>query len=402
MKRGGEGFHTASTMTPLSTATEISRGDNGLGGAPSSLEGRMTEDMGLPESRLKIYSDLFEEVIERDKVFGSLLRKIKTAYDSLLRPVERRPPTMQMEAPMSGTSGAGPMHYNGSEAAYRHPGRGVGQEDQVGDERPQVRELSRQNRVLKDLVERLHLELEDAVKREQKYRNKAARLSADVDEVGSPSAAASKQHSGMKPPGAAPHIAQQFPGFNAMRREPPSSADLESSGVLNQGGLLSLSSISPQPSGQYTESLEASRAVPPVQNDPLDDTRSDLESLDSEMLPQKPTHRRCPKPKNVPSLDFTKLDDHADESDGEDGGLIPDGEGYSDEDGGSDEDEMHYGEGDSSPPGSPNYKGERPGDPVSQTLANEESRLQLRGGLPAFLYGDSNSEDGLHDAEEQD
>merc|ERR1719235_1132731 len=44
----------------------------------------LTESGGMPESRLKIYSDLFEEVIERDRVFGSLLRKIKTAYDMLL------------------------------------------------------------------------------------------------------------------------------------------------------------------------------------------------------------------------------------------------------------------------------------------------------------------------------
>merc|ERR1719281_44821 len=176
---------------------------------------------------------------------------------------------------------------------------------------------------------------------------------------------------------------QQFPGFNAMRREPPSSADLESSGVLNQGGLLSLSSISPQGQSQHTESLEASKthgSMPPVQYDPLDDTRSDMESLDSERLPQKPTQRRCPKPKYIPPLDFTilaKMDDEAEDSDVEDGGMIA-AEGYSDEEleGSEVSGDMRYGEGeDSSPPGSPSYKGERPGDPVSQTLASEESQV---------------------------
>merc|ERR1719326_2425366 len=37
-------------------------------------------------------------------------------------------------------------------------------------------EMQRENRVLKDLVERLHLELEEAVRREQRWKQKAAKL----------------------------------------------------------------------------------------------------------------------------------------------------------------------------------------------------------------------------------
>jgi len=42
------------------------------------------DDTSMPESRFKVYSDLFEEVIERDRVFGSLLRKIKNSYDFMV------------------------------------------------------------------------------------------------------------------------------------------------------------------------------------------------------------------------------------------------------------------------------------------------------------------------------
>merc|ERR1711871_359688 len=90
-----EGLHTASTTTPKSSAKE-------------SISGGISEDNCLPESRLKVYSNLFEEVIERDKVYGSLLRKVKTAYDSFLRPQERRVMySIQPEAVASG--GAGPI-----------------------------------------------------------------------------------------------------------------------------------------------------------------------------------------------------------------------------------------------------------------------------------------------------
>merc|ERR1719203_1364450 len=51
---------------------------------PRLRPGSGADESALPETRLKIYSDLFEEVIERDRVFGSLLRKIKTAYESVL------------------------------------------------------------------------------------------------------------------------------------------------------------------------------------------------------------------------------------------------------------------------------------------------------------------------------
>ncbi|CAJ1459939.1 unnamed protein product, partial [Effrenium voratum] len=109
--------------------------------------------------RLKMYSDLFEEVIERDRVFGSLLRKVKSAYDSMLQskamaPMPSVPP---MPAPDTGP---------GSLGRYSESTR----------EGPETWELYQENRALKDLVERLHMELEQAVKREQRWRSKASKL----------------------------------------------------------------------------------------------------------------------------------------------------------------------------------------------------------------------------------
>merc|ERR1712118_138956 len=45
--------------------------------------------VGLPAAQLKIYSDMFDRVIERNVVFGSVLQRIKDAYDSFLKPIHR-------------------------------------------------------------------------------------------------------------------------------------------------------------------------------------------------------------------------------------------------------------------------------------------------------------------------
>ncbi|CAE7462096.1 unnamed protein product [Symbiodinium sp. CCMP2456] len=116
---------------------------------------------------LKIYSDLFEEVIERDRVFGSLLRKVKAAYDShLTREVGAVPP-------MPGVA----------ESLPKALPRGLASEPVLAPEVSQVDasqpwELHRENQALKDLIERLHMELEVAVKREQRWKNKASKLKA--------------------------------------------------------------------------------------------------------------------------------------------------------------------------------------------------------------------------------
>merc|ERR1719326_2083473 len=45
----------------------------------------------------------------------------------------------------------------------------------------QAWEMQRENRVLKDLVERLHLELEEAVRREHRWKQKVTKLKAKAE-----------------------------------------------------------------------------------------------------------------------------------------------------------------------------------------------------------------------------
>ncbi|CAE7454258.1 unnamed protein product, partial [Symbiodinium pilosum] len=100
---------------------------------------------------LKIYSDLFEEVIERDRVFGTLLRKVKTAYDMHLQDREA-----SVVPPMPGAEGL-----------PKALPRGFATDPSLAAEAPdpsQPWELHRENQALKDLIERLHMELEEAVK----------------------------------------------------------------------------------------------------------------------------------------------------------------------------------------------------------------------------------------------
>eukprot|EP00927_Polykrikos_kofoidii_P036888 TRINITY_DN3109_c0_g2_i1.p1 TRINITY_DN3109_c0_g2~~TRINITY_DN3109_c0_g2_i1.p1 ORF type:complete len:970 (-),score=180.60 TRINITY_DN3109_c0_g2_i1:28-2784(-) len=173
--QGGESFLNSAMTTPH-------HGPHG----GSSATG-MDEDTTLPESRLKIYSDLFEEVIERDRVFGSLLRKIKTAYDMLL---------LRGGGNAGGCGHEGSMlqgphdTFNGSRLGgtdgHRTPEHGVrSYGGTLHSNEPTTRneawEMQRENRALKDLVERLHLELEEAVRREQRWKQKATRLKARGD-----------------------------------------------------------------------------------------------------------------------------------------------------------------------------------------------------------------------------
>jgi len=313
-------------------------------------------DAVAPESRLKIYSDLFEEVIERDRVFGSLLRKIKTAYDMLLvRGNEQVPPL-----PQPGACSLGPPPNCNTDDPWGPPdvsqssvtGRGCGglhsnEPTTRAEDGLQSWEMQRENRVLKDLVERLHLELEEAVKREHRWKQKVAKMKAlrnDQSGFGvrppmpqacmssSQAAACSSTQEdswaagyqkGMQavqmqvPPeepskaAAAAHLRT----FHASRREPtgapgPQEAEPAQDPALNQGGLLSLSSISPQTSGNPApESMEC-----------LLNSCESARSVDSGMLPQRPTRRHVMKPRNVPSLDLTRLQQQLEEEQDEEQG----------------------------------------------------------------------------------
>jgi len=304
-----------------------------------------------PESRLKIYSDLFEEVIERDRVFGSLLRKIKTAYDMLLvRGSEQIPPMPQPgtlpnslgPAPSCNTDDPwGPLDVSHSSTI----GRGCGglhsnEPTTRAEDGLQSWEMQRENRVLKDLVERLHLELEEAVKREHRWKQKVAKMKAlrnDQSGFGArppmPQACMSSsqvaacfstqedswtagyqkgmQAVQMQVPTEDPSkssAAAHLKTFHASRREPtgapgPQEAEPAQDPALNQGGLLSLSSISPQTSGNPApESMEC-----------LLNSCESARSVDSGMLPQRPTRRHVMKPRNVPSLDLTRLQQQLEE-----------------------------------------------------------------------------------------
>eukprot|EP00928_Gymnodinium_smaydae_P001722 TRINITY_DN10616_c2_g2_i1.p1 TRINITY_DN10616_c2_g2~~TRINITY_DN10616_c2_g2_i1.p1 ORF type:complete len:875 (-),score=209.65 TRINITY_DN10616_c2_g2_i1:104-2728(-) len=380
-------------------------------------------DGALPESRLKIYSDLFEEVIERDRVFGSLLRKIKTAYDSLLL----RVPDMQAVPPMPGSRSAclESSHYADSLSTTQHL---HGNNSNEPTTRNEAWEMQRENHVLKDLVERLHLELEEAVRREQRWKQKATKLktrggadgngqdptdAAMYDDWqhrghgGAPDdqIAAQKAHhaanrsppKGMQTAEAGghagahahqPHMREQHhhgqhghgddprlyqplqdgdggsmlmehpgiakandsiqhelemqagkdlpplpavvgggppPRFHLNRREPSMQSEGEQQ-LLNQGGLLSVSSISAQTS-------------PPPPIDPHAAQGDDsARSTDSGMLPQRPTRKIIVKPPQVTPLDFSRLqqqleeeddyDDYADEGVGPEGGAMYDDQEY--------------------------------------------------------------------------
>lgn len=308
----------------------------------------------LSEARLKIYSDLFEEVIERDRVFGPLLRKIKTAYDVLLEQPHEMERTPQMplhghfadsftderwhphqDMPGSWQSRAGAIAAAAAAAAGRPYGGPPSTEPTTRAERGgDAWELHRENRVLKDLVERLHLELEEAVKREHRWKQKVVKLKERAASANTSHASAMQSYLHLTvPPGYSMvvpaheqwshgHLADGYPAthpaeearrahhhaaapgppvraFHPSRREPgPGDADGHEGAHLNQGGLLSMSSISPQTSM-------------PLVHEPLDGAAASGAdtpgSEDSGRLPQRPCRRHIVTPAHVPPLDFSRL-----------------------------------------------------------------------------------------------
>eukprot|EP00931_Biecheleriopsis_adriatica_P006323 TRINITY_DN107739_c0_g1_i1.p1 TRINITY_DN107739_c0_g1~~TRINITY_DN107739_c0_g1_i1.p1 ORF type:complete len:669 (-),score=111.55 TRINITY_DN107739_c0_g1_i1:210-2216(-) len=348
---------TPGARPPLHSATpspyQHSHYSSHYAGNRSGMDRSGLDEESMPETRLKIYSDLFEEVIERDRVFGSLLRKVKTAYDSMLTQASSVPPMPGASAhdisghDMSSFSGQG-RHFGGGGYHSSEP-------TMRAEDGGQPWELHRENQVLKDLVERLHLELEEAVKREQRWKHKAAKLKARGGSSAAPvpppmpppQGAPGYADSHGFAPGADgfPHPLACFPGqgsmvpkmemlheelgevkmttapahhasvhmsFHANRREPTLS-ELEVQGqevTLNQGGLLSLSSISPQ----------NSQNPPPEAMDGLGVSGTETaRSTDSGMLPQRPTRRHIVKPASVPVLDFSLLKQNIDDEEEEDG-----------------------------------------------------------------------------------
>lgn len=97
--------------------------------------------------------------------------------------------------------------------------------------------------------------------------------------------------------GGAPKVLPPAPGH--------SSDHVQQQVLLNQGGLLSMSSISPQtsppPPIQQAESVGGETA----------------RSVDSVQLPQRPTRRHVIRPNHVPALDFSRLNHQLDEEEEE-------------------------------------------------------------------------------------
>merc|ERR1740130_1675492 len=217
----------------------------------------------------------------------------------------------------------------------------------------QAFEMHRENRVLKDLVERLHLELEEAVRREHRWKQKVTKLKTKVETSESRQSPSQGADPGFysktnkiaddwicNPPDHQdpysqgghlqhddPRIAEAqkmmsssggVPRFHAAARE-PNLGEYGQEGPLNQGGLLSLSSISPTAS------------VPPL---PESFAQESARSEDSGQLPQRP-RTRLPKPSNVPQLDFARLKDAMEEDEEEEGSEGEEGQdeqGYDDDD----------------------------------------------------------------------
>merc|ERR1712232_636851 len=219
----------------------------------------------------------------------------------------------------------------------------------------------RENRGLKDLVERLHLELEEAVRREHRWKQKASKTKGRPGDVGG----VQKDRDRPNHPGQfdfsyalhhdsktaqtslwPPHIdddmstapyhghsmmaGHPMPGqgnngygnlndyevappsqmpprsFHQSRREPSLASD-DQQPMLNHAGLLSLSSIS------HAQDLTS----PPAPADRLagqDSARSD----DSGMLPQRPDRLQVNKPDCVPALDLSRLHERLEAEDDED------------------------------------------------------------------------------------
>eukprot|EP00933_Yihiella_yeosuensis_P020079 TRINITY_DN16193_c0_g1_i1.p1 TRINITY_DN16193_c0_g1~~TRINITY_DN16193_c0_g1_i1.p1 ORF type:complete len:316 (-),score=83.80 TRINITY_DN16193_c0_g1_i1:91-1038(-) len=188
-------------------------------------------------------------------------------------------------------------------------------------------EVQRENQVLKDLVERLHLELEEAVKREARWKHKVAKLKArppsahpgapQPPSLPPPAQASAPYGSGGPWPGSYQTQAspmkgleemaassssaqkQAYRSFHANRRE-PTLAEIEAAAqdaAMNQGGLLSLSSISPQHSQPAPQESMEGMGVSGTET---------ARSTDSGMLPQR-LEKRVIRPAHVPSLDFSRL-----------------------------------------------------------------------------------------------
>jgi len=275
----------------------------------SGLFAGRTEEETLPESRLKIYSDLFEEVIDRDRVFGSLLRKIKTAYDSVLHHSVLRSEVPFEPVPVSpmrrfhSNSETQPSAVVGSlQLSQLSPGfvarswigsgsadpsgrcGGVASNEPTTREGLQVWELDRENHVLKHLVERLHVELEDSVKREKRWKQKASKISR---------AQSASQHQCVQ------HESWEHPKGpwpeDGQRTEPGMRVD-------HDAPLYGMNALSNLSFHAQTHKSEVS---------------SSARSTDSGMLPQRPTRRHCPKPSDVPALDFTHLKNQMEEEEEE-------------------------------------------------------------------------------------
>merc|ERR1719512_52319 len=193
------------------------------------------DDDAPPESRLKIYSDLFEEVIERDRVFGSLLRKVKTAYDTMLM----RGPEQDGRLPNT------PLRIGpgvGNDSRWSHSNEPTTRAEHSAE----ASEMHRENIELKDLVERLHLELEEAIKREHRWKQKVVKLKAKAESVNTSQVMQQTPYGQPGPPGggggggqfAGPPMPQDSwpPGYQAMpmQQMPPASQQMSSQQIPSQ------------------------------------------------------------------------------------------------------------------------------------------------------------------------
>lgn len=106
----------------------------------------------MSERDFRMYSEVFEEIIQRDVQFGSALRKVKKAYDKVVRQALPRPPQGPPPGVPNAVAVPPPSEQPLTAAAY-----GPGSTELVP--RATLSEVERENRALRDQMRRMRAEL---------------------------------------------------------------------------------------------------------------------------------------------------------------------------------------------------------------------------------------------------
>lgn len=267
----------------------------------------------MTQTKLKIYQELFDEVIARDKVFGGLLRKIKGAYENYFEGAEcerTHGGESQQEAPgiVRGmrTGAQTPVEDSGSLEGRVHDlhqlGQSEGAESNAGTERQKsgnealaaeerTQDLEKENRALRGLIARLHSERNQA-------RQALALCEAKQQQGPTTSKFDHEKEEDFLRPGAVPSFLTHGCGVvpsDAARQRPTSAGGNDAPGRVAGHPLLGCE----RQKGSKVPLANVERGA---DEGPADTARTQLSDL---YLPQKPSPRVI-RPGSVPSLDLTQ------------------------------------------------------------------------------------------------